>query len=150
MKKNRGITLITLIITVVLLTIIGGVSAYYGINTYEESKVIRFETNMKILQKKVDLVLEEGKNYMELGLSLTDEQRQTLSNIISQDVNNYIETTDAASSKLRYFSSSEIQKDFDIDNINENVVINFENREVISLNGVSKNGTTHYVEKGLY
>lgn len=150
MKKNRGITLITLIITVVLLTIIGGVSAYYGINTYEESKVIRFETNMKILQKKVDLVLEEGKNYMELGLSLTDEQRQTLSNIISQDVNNYIETTDVASSKLRYFSSSEIQKDFDIDNINENVVINFENREVISLNGVSKNGTTHYVEKGLY
>lgn len=149
MKNNKGITLIVLIITVILLTIIGGVSVYYGINSYEESKVIRFETNMKILQKKVDLVLEEGKNYKELGLSLNDEQKQTLSNIISQDTNNYIETTDVTNPKLRYFSYNEIQNDFDIANVYENVIINFENREVISLNGVSKNGTIHYVEKGL-
>ena len=149
MKNNKGITLITLIITVILLLIIGGISVYYGINAYEESKVVRFETNMKILQKKVDLVLEEGTNYMELGLDLTEEQQSALQNIIAQDTNHYIETTDATNPKLRFFTYDEIQRDFDIANVYEEIVVNFENREVISLNGVKVNGTMHYVENGL-
>ena len=63
MEKNKGITLITLIMTVIILLIIAGLSINYGINTYKSSKVMKFETYMKILQKKVDIMIEEGIDY---------------------------------------------------------------------------------------
>ena len=150
MKKDKGITLITVIITVVLLAIMVGLVITYGIDTFEKSKVVKFETNMKTLQKKVDLSLEEGIDYTTLGSGLSTNQKKTLQTILDNDSNNYIETDDASLTTLRYFSSTDIQEDFGIENIDDEIVVNFANREVISLNGVEKDEVMHYVEYGLH
>ena len=47
MKSNKGITLIIVIMTVVLLTILMGLVITSSIDTYNKSKFISFETNMK-------------------------------------------------------------------------------------------------------
>ena len=78
MEKNKGITLITLIMTVIILLIIAGLSINYGINTYKSSKVMKFETYMKILQKKVDIMIEEGIDYTTVGTALTNGQKDRL------------------------------------------------------------------------
>ena len=150
MKKDKGITLITVIITVVLLAIMVGLVITYGIDTFEKSKVVKFETNMKTLQKKVDLSLEEGIDYTTLGSGLSTNQKKTLQTILDNDSNNYIETDDASLTTLRYFSSADIQADFGIESIDDEIVVNFANREVISLNGVEKDEVMHYVEYGLH
>lgn len=151
MKNNRGITLITLIMTVLLLVIIAGLAIKNGTDTFKNTKVVKFETYMKMLQKEVDNILEEGTDYMTLGSPVTGEHKAKLEAIISDSsVNQFIETTSADEPKLRYFSSSDIQEIFGIKDIEDEIVINFANREIISLNGVEKNGNMYYVEYGLH
>ena len=142
MEKNKGITLITLIMTVIILLIIAGLSINYGINTYKSSKVMKFETYMKILQKKVDIMIEEGIDYTTVGTALTNGQKDRLQAIMP--------TIDTSEPQLRYFSSDNIEEVFDVPEIYDEIVINFANRDVISLNGVEKNGVMHYVEYTLH
>ncbi len=152
MKNNKGVTLIIVIITVVLLTIIAGLAITYGIDTYNNTKVMKFQAYMKAIQKKVDIVIEENVGiegyYNSLGQALTDEQRTKLQTIISS--NSKIETKEVNSEKLRYFSESEIKKQFDLENVNDDIIVNFANREIISLNGVEKDNVMHYVEATTY
>lgn len=142
MEKNKGITLITLIMTVIILLIIAGLSINYGINTYKSSKVMKFETYMKILQKKVDIMIEEGIDYTTVGTALTNGQKDRLQAIMP--------TIDTSEPQLRYFSSDNIEEVFDVPEVYDEIVINFANRDVISLNGVKKNGVMHYVEYTLH
>jgi len=149
MKNNKGITLIALMLTVFLLILLGGVIAFQITDTYNNSKVVKFKSYMKMVQKNVDVILEEGIDYNTLGQALTSDQQVKLQEIISADANNLIDTTDVTSSKLRVFDTNAIYEVFDILNISDEIVVNFEIREVISLNGVEKDGITYYVERGL-
>jgi len=153
MRNQTGVTLITLVITVVLLCIIAGLAITSGIDTYQNSKAIKFESYMKMIQKKVDIILEEGRDYTALGsplTALTSEQNDKLRNIIIN--NTFVETSasELDAGAVRYFSSTDIEKFLEIKDVQDDVVINFANREVISLNGVEKDGFTHYVEIGLH
>lgn len=150
MKNNKGITLIILLCTVVVLLIITGLVLYNGMETYKKSKVVKFEAYMKVIQKKVDLMIEENYDIATLGSELTQSQRNTLQEIIKNDTSNYIQTDDVTNNKIRYFSSSDINDIFDIPDVNDDIAVNFSNREVISLNGVEKDGVMHYVEYGLH
>lgn len=150
MKNNKGITLIILLCTVIVLLIITGLVLYNGMETYKKSKVVKFEAYMKVIQKKVDLMIEENYDIATLGSELTQSQRNTLQEIIDNDTSNYIQTDDVNNSKIRYFSSSDINSTFDIPDVNDDIAVNFSNREVISLNGVEKDGVMHYVEYGLH
>ena len=59
-------------------------------------------------------------------------------------------TIDTSEPQLRYFSSDNIEEVFDVPEVYDEIVINFANRDVISLNGVEKNGVMHYVEYTLH
>lgn len=52
MKNDRGVTLTIVIITVLLLVILAGLIINYSRKTYQGSQVIKFQTYMKVLQKK--------------------------------------------------------------------------------------------------
>lgn len=78
MKNEKGITLVIVIITVIVLAIIAGLIIANGTDTFKNSKVAKFETYMKMLQKKVDIILEEGTDYMNLGQALTSETKSRL------------------------------------------------------------------------
>ncbi len=147
MRSNKGVTLMMVIVTIILLTIIAGLVIYNGIISYENTKVVKFQTYMKVIQKKVDLLVEDEANYSTLGKALTSEQKTKLEDIMSKD--NNVKTNNSSEVKLRYFSSVDIQKVFDIQDVEDEIIVNFANREVISLNGVEKDGEMHYVESGL-
>lgn len=144
MKSNKGITLIIVIMTVVLLTILMGLVITSSIDTYNKSKFLSFETNMKLIQKKVDMALEERIDYKTLGHSLNEEQKAKLATIIANDNNDMISTEDPSAETLRYFSSNDINEDFELSDIRGEFVINFANREVISLDGAEKNNVMYY------
>ena len=144
MKSNKGITLIIVIMTVVLLTILMGLVITSSIDTYNKSKFLSFETNMKLIQKKVDMALEERIDYETLGQPLNDEQRSRLATIIANDNNNMISTEDPSAETLRYFSSNDINEDFELSDIRGEFVINFSTRDVISLDGAEKNNVMYY------
>lgn len=144
MKNNKGITLIIVIMTVILLTILMALVITSSIDTYYSSKFVSFETNIKLIQKKVDMALEERIDYETLGQPLNDEQKAKLAEIIANDNNNMISTEDPTAETLRYFSSNDIKEDFELSDIRGEFVINFANREVISLEGAEKDNVMYY------
>ena len=143
-KNNKGITLIIVIMTVILLTILMALVITSSIDTYYSSKFVSFETNIKLIQKKVDMALEERIDYETLGQPLNDEQKAKLAEIIANDNNNMISTEDPTAETLRYFSSNDIKEDFELSDIRGEFVINFANREVISLEGAEKDNVMYY------
>lgn len=149
MKNNKGITMIIVIIIVIILSILVGVITFGLEDTYEKSTVIQFSSYMKMIQKKVDFYVEDGVDCTTLGQNLNSENKLKLQEILDSDFEDLISTTDVNNSKIRYFNSSDIYDDFDIADINDEIIVNFENREVISLKGVEKEGMKYHVEKGL-
>ena len=144
MKNQKGITLITVIMTVVLLIILAGLIVTYGTGTFEDSKVAKFEIYMKMIQKRVDIMMEGEINYQEVGNALTIEQKNKLREIIPLDDSILTREIDIDSETIRYFSSSDIEEVFDLEDVNDDIVINFANRDIISLNGIEKDNVMHY------
>lgn len=58
MKKNKGITIITLVITIVILLILSAITIETGGNIIEQSKIENLKTNMLLIKVK-------GKEYLE-------------------------------------------------------------------------------------
>lgn len=59
MKKQNGITLVALTITIVIMLIIAGITAYYGKDLIKEVKLQDLRTNMLLIQAKAKECVEE-------------------------------------------------------------------------------------------
>lgn len=73
MKKNKGITLISLMITVIVLVIIAGIAIYSGKNVIKEAKLEEIRTNMLLIQAKAREYVEHAN--FKIGIKPTDEAK---------------------------------------------------------------------------
>ena len=136
--NQKGITVIALIITIVVMLILVAVTINIGMDNIEYSKLITFVSYMQTIQKKVDQIVENG-NYNEYGSTLTNEQETKLKEILEiDDVSNF-----------KYFDNTAIKEQFEIENIEDEIAINFKTREVISLLGFEYEGEIHYSQYNL-
>ena len=77
MKKNRGITMVALVITIVVLLIIAGISIGAGNNAIKNSKLENLKTNMLLIEVKAKEQIENAK--FRLGTSFdkaTEEEKK--------------------------------------------------------------------------
>ena len=137
-KDEKGISLLSLIITVIIMSILVGVSTYYGIESYKQAQVKQFVVQMQLIQTRVDELVELNE-YQNLG-SDASSYSVILSNAnksdgVSNNINDY-----------KYFSKENLKNQFDIDNIDDGVLINFSTREVVSIVGIEYEGKTYYTQ----
>ena len=141
--NNKGITLITLVITIIVIAILASVATYSGIQVIESSKLTRFTAEMKLIQDKVNEIYEDENKRNELQsdaakIATTNDLETSLSNFndwgYSQNINSYKKYTKA---DLKNIGVDDIQQ--------ENVLIDFTNRKIISCEGVKADGITYYV-----
>ena len=145
-NSQKGITIIALVITVIMLLILASVATYTGIESYDKAEQIKFVSQMKLIQTKVDeKVQEDGFTLEGYGTILTDEQKQTINNAVA---NGEIlsPTEDDYSNYVRYFSKEHLSTQLSLDNIDEGIIINFKTREVISTVGFEYGGTIYYTQ----
>ena len=76
MKSNKGITMIALIITIVVIFIIAMVGISYGRDLVDKSKVENLVTNMLTLKSKARVIEEEIESKT-WNLSSTVGERKT-------------------------------------------------------------------------
>lgn len=145
-KWTNGITLIALILTIVVILILVSVTTYVGTESIVYSKVVKFVSYMQAIQKQVDLIAEY-EDYTLYGDSLSKQQKTQLQNIITSDTT--IMANDVNSSYLRAFNKNRISDDFELDDIDDEIVVNFETREVISLMGIIYEDTKYYTQYNL-
>ena len=51
---NKGVTLISLVVTIVVLIILASIATYSGVNVIRQSKLDKFTAEMKIMQTEVN------------------------------------------------------------------------------------------------
>lgn len=160
MTNDKGITLIALVITVVIMVILAAVTIDYGMDSYDIVKLQNFKYELEQIQGKVDIIYEKIKlaseeeqaNYITIGNNITQLQTavNTLNEILEIDYSNMTEEEKEeyyyqdVYTTYRYLSESDIQEKLDISSNPGDMIINFLTREVISVNGFEYEGTTYY------
>ena len=146
-NSQKGITIIALVITVIMLLILASVATYTGIESYDKAEQIKFVSQMKLIQAKVDeKVQEDGFNPDSIdGAVLTDEQKQIL--IAAKDNGEISSPSEDDYKKyIKYLTKEQLSTQLSLDNIDEGIIINFKTREVISTVGFEYGGTTYYTQ----
>jgi len=156
MKAEKGITLISLVITVVLLIILAAVSINAGFDSIGTMKLQNFNYELQQVQGKVDTIYEKIKlgqtEYITLGSNITEstEAMQTLktvknidySNIAEEDKENYY--YEETNTTYRYLTEAEVKEVLNISSDPGDMIINFITKEVISVEGFDYDDTTYY------
>lgn len=144
-KENKGITLVTLIITIIIMLILTSVTTYSGIDTYKRMKVTKFITQMQLIQGKVD-ELKDNKSLEEL-LTLGEEVSSAGKTIIDAAYSKGEISSNDGTSSYRYFSSENLKQQLDLeDGINGEIMINFSTREVVSTSGIEYEDEKYYTQ----
>lgn len=160
MQNNKGITLIALVVTIIVLMILTSITTFYGKETINDSKYYNAISQMKIMQSNVNEKYEEyryiendsekedfksdyGKDFsssdnrlktaiLAINASIADNSN-LISSQLNQDIKNY-----------RYFSVKYITEELDIEGITYDFAIDLDTRNVILLDGIERDGITFY------
>jgi Tfp pilus assembly protein PilE len=131
-KQNHGITLVSLVITIIVLIIITGIAIFAGTSTIKSTKIAGFMTELELIQEKVNTIYEKRKlnkedinYYSSLGQNISIIDSSKLANLLN-----------GVSEEGYYYFSKEDLKKLELDNISQEVIINFETRDVASINGI--------------
>ena len=137
MKNEKGITLVALILTVVILLILAGVGATTGINQLNNIKLKSFYSKLEIAQEAVEKIADTNEYNEDWGTSPTAEQIALIRSISeSYDI-----------SKFKYFTAAEVESILNVSGVDLNLLIDFENKIVISADGEEVDGKMYYVLK---
>lgn len=135
--QEKGVTMVALVITIVLLLILLSITVNSGMPTIEFSKFNQFKNELKVLQTKVNELNQN--NETEIGIKeLTQEQKDK----ITLNIENADETI---ISGFRYCNKTYIQNQLGLQSVERDYLINIENRYVISVDGFEYEGTTYYM-----
>lgn len=151
MKSEKGITLMMLVITIIITLMIAVAAAYSGISTYTGMRVKTFSEQLSIIKERINITKAKAGSNSEidlnsLGKEITEEALgEDLYSRVQDAIVNSKE--DISIDNLRYFNSRLLKQDLgaDIDDIE--VVINFDNSLVISVNGVEYEKQRVYTQK---
>lgn len=144
MKNEKGITLVALGITIIVLSILAAVSISTGKKTIEENKVIAFINELKIVQSEVNIIVEKQKmgntSYDSIGTKISDLDTGTLAKLTSGCFKG---KTAEEMAEFKYYKVSDLKR-MGIDNVEQEVVINLKTREVLSVEGIKDSGKMCY------
>ena len=90
MKKEKGITLVSLIIAIVVMLILAAVSIHYGTQLIDESKKEDIKTSMLLIKSKTKII-KEKKDFGDVeeltGISLESNTEYTVSEELQNKLN---------------------------------------------------------------
>lgn len=155
MKKTneKGITLITLVITVIILLILASVGITSGKQTIDMAKYNQFKSELTTIQTKIN----EFDPKDNIGQQLSSSQEAILNIKEVSDII-YKGKTEEEKTQIKngftYVNSYTMQNQLGLEGINRDYLINTKYRYVISCEGIEYNGTTYYminqIDNGLY
>ncbi len=137
MEKQNGITLISLVITIIVMIILAGVTTYSGIESVEETKRIAFISELEMIQAKVNTIHERIK---------TSDKEKEYYNKLGKAVDGTLLSGNlgiTSGENFRYFSKTDL-KQLDLENMTQDVLINYDTREVISVSGLRIDGAIYH------
>ena len=157
MKKvksgTKGITLISLVITVMVLLILASIGTYSGVETVKSSKFTAFSAGLKIMQTEVNSWYQKsltdgtvgdktGTDILSLGTELSTVQEQ-VNKVFTAGESGITDTTG-----YRYFNN-DLVKQLGVEGVDGDFFINISKRSVVSYEGMEYEGKTYYTVDSL-
>lgn len=143
MKKQMGVTLMALVITVMVMGILAGVTVNVGYDIIKQAKLQNLNTNMLLLQAKIKTISEEASfnnntsNYKGQKVSeVTSNEKVTIlkdNGVIDVSENYYL----LSQNDLNSIGLEKIQ-------IEDGYIVNYETEEIIYVKGFELNGAKYY------
>lgn len=147
LKNNRGITMIALVITVIVLLILASITTYSGVSTVREARFYNAVSEMKVMQAKVNEIYDEYKYTKNKPEFINKYGENIQDSLIEIDAQNAFDSLGIASemrSQYRYYNADYIKNELDLDGISYDFLVNIKMRDVILLQGIQKDGQTYY------
>ena len=137
-KNNKGVTLTSLVIAIIVLLILTSIAVYSGVSTSRYTKLMKAKSEMETMQAQINSWYQSYKNGNEDVLSYGTKENFGLYNDAFQaagigDTSNY-----------RLFSSNYINDDLGIDGINYDFLISIKDRKIILTQGITYENVTYY------
>ena len=154
-KSEKGVTLVALVTTIILLLILSTIGVTSGKSTIEFSNFNKLKNQLTVLQTKVNELNQQNKT--DIGQEIGDNQKlilnnEIVSNIIYKDKTEEEKNTIEAG--FRLLNGNQIKDQLGLDGYKGNYLINVEYRYVVLCEGLEYNGITYYMidqmEDGLY
>ena len=151
-KNTKGITLMALVITIVLLLILASISVYSGVNVVKSSRFTSFTAELKIMQTHVNEIYQkytDGGSIDVGGNTYTGDEILNIGKDIAQVTDKAnIAFTSAGSgitdrTGYKYFDQQTI-KDLNIEGVEEEFFINIQKRSIISCEGFEYENKMYY------
>lgn len=144
--EEKGVTLIALVTIIVIVLILTSIGVTAGTSTINFVKFSQLKSELKILQTKVNDLNQQDK--LDIGNTLNELQRKILeiteiSNVIFKDKSD--KDIQEIKEGFRYCNSKYINKEFNLENIKRDYLINVKYRYVICCDGFNYNGITYYI-----
>ncbi len=164
MKNQDGLTLVTLMLTIIIIIILAAISVYTGVEAYKTIKIQNFIAQMRVIQERINIICEDWQNWDKYDNTLTGTEASNnfneyiksylkernngievktanlctdnakFSTIISSQTN--LADNDKILSNYYYFSSEDLEKYLGLKNLNIEVIINFVTKTFIEKNGI--------------
>ena len=159
-REEKGITLITLAITILVLISLAGVGMYTSKSSVQSSKFEVFTAELKVIQSKVNQITEEyQKENKQIGVGLTAENKQILNATevtaqLTKKAQDAGSTLDEIKNGFRLCTVDYIKQTLGIENITRNYLVNVQQCIVVSAEVFEYEGTNYYMleqmDNGLY
>lgn len=159
MKKEKGITLTSLVITIIILLIIASISVFSGTQTIKYAKWNKAKSEMETVQAQVNTWNEEYKSLSDtekntylknIGTSVTNppdvEDMDSYNTALEKTKNAVDEIDDADIEDYRLLSEYYLKKNLGLNGSYE-FLVNIKTRDVVLLSGLEYEGNMYYTTK---
>ena len=140
LSSNKGITLMMLIITIIVLSILTAVTVSVGSSTLKEMQVEAYVAKMNMVQSRVNVIskkVQEGDtSYANIGTeisALSEANKNKVANILNG----------ISSDGFKFYNQTDL-KELGVEKIDEDVIINLNTKRIYSMVGIKYKGTTYY------
>lgn len=159
MKKEKGITLTSLVITIIILLIIASISVFSGTQTIKYAKWNKAKSEMETVQTQVnawhkeykDLSDTEKEKYIDsigtsAGSPINVKDEDSYNNALEKTKNNVAEIDESNISDYRLLSEYYLKKNLGLNGSYE-FLVNIKTRDVVLLSGLEYEGNMYYTTK---
>ena len=150
LRENKGITMISLVVTIIVLLILATVGVNTGMASVKSSRYYEAVHEMKVMQSEVNKWNENMKNGDETEwnkgelITSTAREQDCLKAYNIANSKNISDSNVGSFDGYRYFSKDCIKENLDIEGISYDFIVNVESRYVILVDGVEFDGVTYY------
>ncbi len=155
LKMNeKGITMISLVVTIILLVILSSIFTYSGLSSIRNNKFEKLRFELEMVQANVNLwyqqYIDVPNEEIEIGSPIPDSMLSELQgptgilNKVKEIANNMNIDMSEDISSYRYFSKNDFES-LQINGVENNYIIDIKKQVAILVEGYEYNGTDYYI-----